>query len=393
MRLALWLALLLGSGSGSGSGFDHAGAGQSHSFETFEDEVLPAWLDSFTVSFSGGRFSYERHSAAPALYGSIDVIHVLATVGALPNASRVRDAWAAQIDSFQNASGFYAHGTSNSRYHAMGEATAALALLGRRPRFNNSAYEAFAARGPADWAPFFDSLYFNNCTDCFPSEPGKRGCGSSIHGCGQVIGSYPSVLAYTTGRKHEAFIRWWAGWIAGRTSPRTGTLCPKNGTRQDLYDSLGGGMATHGIQLGIAGGDPVAYPFALAAPQALLHFALPLQNTSNGVFLEPKHQHDPVPPLGSMSLDGIFQVVRAAEQLQRGGGTGGAAAVAAAHAACDRLLATSAAQLNNKTLTLAKYGGNSHGLPNVLAAVGECARAFPALVRTRRPWTCCARYV
>ena len=118
-----------------------------------------------------------------------------------------------------------------------------------------------------------------------------------------MIWSLPSVLAYTTGGKHAAFIRWWSGWLASRTNATTGTLAPKTGGRKDLYDSLGGGMATHGIQLGIAAGDPATYPFELAAPAALMRFALSLQDNSTGIFEE----------IGSMSLDGIFQTVRAAE--------------------------------------------------------------------------------
>lgn len=180
------------------------------------------------------------------------------------------------------------------------------------------------------------------------------------------------------------------------TSPISGTLCPKNTSAQDLYDSLGGGMATHGIQLGIAAGDPRTYPslFELANPQALARFALGLENGTNGAFIEPKQAAhlggDSPPPLGSMSLDGIFQAVRAAEQLQR---HGDGSLVPLVGAACDRLLATSAEQLNNKSLTLEHYARDSHGIANVLATVGECARAFPDLVATSRKWSCCARYV
>ena len=153
-------------------------------------------------------------------------------------------------------------------------------------------------------------------------------------------------------------------------------------------------MATHGIQLGIAAGDPTRYPFELAAPTALLAFALSLQSATNGVWIEPKHEDRPAEQsLGSMTLDGVFQVVRSAEQLQRVRDPAAPRAMAQASAACDRVLATSAGLLNDGAKVMAHFGGNSHALPNVLATVGECARAFPALVRTRRQWTCCARYV
>ena len=104
-------------------------------------------------------------------------------------------------------------------------------------------------------------------------------------------------------------------------------------------------------------------------------------NNSTGIFEE----------IGSMSLDDMFQTVRAAEQLERAGA--GAGAMAAAQYACDLLLATSAEQLSDRDNVLKKWGRKSHDIANVLAAVGECARAFPSLVRTRRPWGCCARYV
>jgi hypothetical protein len=364
-----------------------------HDFTLFEDEVLPAWLDLFTVAHDAGKFSYQPKTSsqprpAPSLYGSADVIHVLATTGMLSalNAT-TRDAWAAQVDSYQNADGFYNHSTSNSRYHAIGEATASLALLDRRPRYNCSEYEAFAEAGPDAWSALYTQLYFNNGTGV---RPNRTGCGSSIHSCGQIIGSFPSVLAYTTGSKHAPFVRWWSRWLANMTSAATGTLCPLNATRGDLFDSLGGGMATHGIQLGIAAGAPHDYPFELAAPRALLTFALALQNRSSGAWVKPRDDGTHPAPLGSMTLDGIFQATRASEQVARHGGNASAAAV---RAACDLLLETSARQLANRSWTLGQYANDSHGLPNVLAAVGECARAFPRLVKTRRPWTCCARYV
>ena len=440
-------------------------------FTTFEDEVLPAWLARFTVSYSAGQFSYERvRGAAPVtlvqedstracvlnlafgcaehsatmwvdkgcrgtfdcngravvcassdgaralcdctagptptpnplhgtatLYGSVDVIHVLGTTGLLDTLNNsLRDAWAAQLGRYQNSSGFYDPAPShNSLYHAMGEATASLALLGRKPRFNNSAYEAFATEQPTPapsggtepaqqrWQRFFDGLYFNNCSGVIPGR--AVGCGSSIHSCGQVIGSYPSVLAYTTGTAYKPFIDWWSGWIAARTNNASGTLCPLNRSKSDLYDSLGGGMATHGIQLGIAAGAPNDYSFELTAPRPLLNFALSLQQP-DGAF---DKQRDSA-ALGSMTLDGIFQAVRASEQLQRHGLP---ASVPEVMAACNRVLALSASQLNNASYVLDHWGHRSHDIANVVAAVGECARAFPQLVSTRRPWSCCARYV
>ena len=84
-----------------------------HDFTRFEDEVLPAWLARFTVDHTTGKFSYYPQPAPATLYGSIDAIHILASVGALGNLT-MRDAWAAQIDGHQPApGGFYTYDGSH----------------------------------------------------------------------------------------------------------------------------------------------------------------------------------------------------------------------------------------------------------------------------------------
>ena len=89
---------------------------------------------------------------------------------------------------------------------------------------------------------------------------------------------------------------------------------------------------------------------------------------------------------GSMSLDGLFQAVRASLQLGR-------ARWPEVKQACDKLLAHQASRLNDEAHVLSHCGKDSHTLPNVVANVAECAQAFPDLVTTARPWSCCARYV
>ena len=46
-------------------------------------------------------------------------------------------------------------------------------------------------------------------------------------------------------------------------------------------------------------------------------------------------------------------------------------------AACERLLKTQEQKLNDAQHVLSAWGGNSHQLPNVVAAVAECATQFP----------------
>ena len=93
---------------------------------------------------------------------------------------------------------------------------------------------------------------------------------------------------------------------------------------------------------------------------------------------------------GSMTLDGIFQTTRSALQL------GVLESDPRVRRACNRLLATQSAtkhSLNDLSHVMRTAGGNSHQLPNRVAAVAECATQFPEMVKTRNKWSCCARYV
>jgi hypothetical protein len=331
--------------------------------------ILPKWIDLFAVDVAKGEFSFYPKDKTPTLYGTIDVTHVLGSVGQLNNFTKIqKDAWATTINSYQIAeTGFYKtveHAPGHQPYHGAGEATASLALLGRKPAFNNSVFIKLAQSTEADWFKFFDPLY--NGTTCYKSSLH----GNNIHSCGQIIGSVPSVLAYTTGSEHIKFLTWWAAWIANNTDSRYGVLCPVDGSETALYACLGGGMATHGIELGLGLG------FNLSNPAALLKFALKMQS-STGYWSG---------DAGSMSLDGIFQLARSSIQLGR-------AEWDSVKGACVRLLAAQEKNLNDEDHVMSKYGSKSHDLANAVANVAECATHFPELVVTRRTWSCCARYV
>ena len=95
----------------------------------------------------------------------------------------------------------------------------------------------------------------------------------------------------------------------------------------------------------------------------------------------------PSDALGSLTLDGIFQVTRAALQLRRSYRWDDA------RAACLKVLALAASRLNDASFVFAHFANTTHDLPNIVAAAAECAQTFPEDVLTDRPWACCARYV
>jgi len=58
------------------------------------------------------------------------------------------------------------------------------------------------------------------------------------------------VLTWTSGAAHLGFLQWWDRWLANRTDASRGVICPTVGSRDADFACLGGGMATHGIELG-----------------------------------------------------------------------------------------------------------------------------------------------
>ncbi|KAH8082118.1 hypothetical protein JL720_8645 [Aureococcus anophagefferens] len=127
----------------------------------------------------------------------------------------------------------------------------------------------------------------------------------------------------------QPFLAWWRNWLVEKTDAATGVLCPAHIPR---IQCVGGAMPTRGVELGFSN---ASQPFA----REVLDLTLGLQASQGAWTLE-----------------------------------------------------LSAKRLNDARFVMANFGATSHDLPNVVAAAAECARAFPADVKTDRPWTCCARY-
>ena len=231
-------------------------------------------------------------------YGTLDVIHAMHSVGQLDRLnSTARRRWKDTIDAYQSPeTGFYSvseDAPGRQPYHAAGEATAALALLGLMPKYNNSNFSSLATADAQAWHQLYDPLYDSACYS-------KKLGGNNIHSCGQQIGAIPAVLAYTSGHEHSDFIHWWVEWVDNHTDPVLGVLCPIQNSTYAHYECIGGGMPTHGIKLGLG------YNMEISNPQAVLGFALSMQNAAGTWSDKPALPAQ----LGSLTLDGIFQVTR-----------------------------------------------------------------------------------
>jgi len=143
------------------------------------------------------RFTWAVGRGWPTTAGTLlNRIHVLGSVGLLANFSAARSArWKRTIDSFQDASGFYrvdVDAPGHQPYHAAGEATASLALLGLQPARLNANFSALAAAGPAAWRAFFDPLALPSTDPAHPCYSKKLG-GLNIHSCGPLGGHFRST--------------------------------------------------------------------------------------------------------------------------------------------------------------------------------------------------------
>ena len=341
---------------------------QPFNFTHFEAVLLPQWLALFRAGAAPGAYAFLSANASasgPTLYGAADVAHVLATtgaLGALPAADRA--AWAAQINAFQDpASGFFRlqpwEQAGLQPWHAGAYATAALVLLGAQPAHPLAWAVAVAEGGLPAWRAEFDGLLNATAPTC-----------PSIWCMGHRVAAYPAALLMTRGAQRDsAFFEWWAGaFLAPAVDPATAMWCARAAWAPPSVACLGGAFHMDFVL--------TALRVPLFLPRTLLSVAARMQSATTGLW-----GGDSSP--NYIDLDGLYQTVRPAAQL------GGPAAPEwpAARAACARYLAAAAAALSDPARVLgAAYGESSHILPAAVAGVAECAKFFPEMVVTQRPW-------
>ena len=168
---------------------------------------------------------------------------------------------------------------------------------------------------------------------------------------------------------YAPFFAWLWQWLAAGADPaKGGYWClPPNAPPPASAICLGG--AFHVSFLLKCGGQPLPHP------AEMLNMTLAMQSPSTGLWNKDEYP-------GYIDQDGVYVTTRASAQL-------GGARAAEVRVMCDRFLATAQRVLTNATLLLtdgSPYGTISHVLAGVVTSVAECARVFPDLVRTVRPW-------
>ena len=337
-------------------------------FRGFEADVLQPYLHRFKVPGSGiaGYGAVPRPSAATP-YGGRAAVKALFIVNQLNITEAQRDEWAAFFDSFQNSTGCWSNYSKtgdeptpfDTLYLGTWEVTDALGLIGRPPRFNNSAFEAIAA-DPAAWGPNFLPIFNGTQT----------GCGN-IHGCGHKTAAVGVVLA-ATGHlgPNAAFFEWLLRNAEAHLDPANGEICPalcSNSSLPEcsntLYDCLGGGMTYHSML------TYLGRPWPRAA--AVQNLALKLQKP-DGLW---SYMSD------SMNFDGIYQLSRPCRQRRCS-----PSILDRIKAACSLYVKAAHQTLATIAAAEAVFDADFHHFPVCLATLAECQSWFPAMVRTSRPW-------
>jgi hypothetical protein len=317
-----------------------------YDFSRFQEELYPEWERRF-ASGGIGEFGY-LPGAATCSYGTTDMLISRYTMGDLELSEKEKDAWAAVINRFQRPDGWYAKShTRHAREHTTAYATAALALIERRPG-RAFAWALPILRDERSWESWIRGPHWSIVW------PGSH-----------VISGVPAALAMTGGGS-EAFFDWYFDWLDHEADPRSGFWC------RGLVHRLG--IIQKPTKHEMGGAFHMFYVYerfgrAWRHPERVVDESLRLQHT-NGLW-------DKDVPY-CIDLDGLYCVLRSSRNA---GGYRKDDAASAARA----FLETAERVMGNRDLLFGGYP-NSHRLTGALSAIAECARSFPELVTTPRPW-------
>lgn len=337
-------------------------------FTHFENVLLPQWVARFAVSPAPGNYSYDtlHQNAGATVYGSADVAHILAIANQLNATSTQAAEWASVLNSFSNSSGFFNAQPWETPcgfvpWHSSAYAIAALTLLGHQPT-NAPAWAVDIAADPALWNSTFVSLLNATCSGC------------TIWNRAHKIAAIPASLMMTgLNNSYPSFMQWWSEtFLSAYLDASNGYWCERpSWAPPEHVDCMGG--AFHMDFVLSALGKP------LYAPEAAFNSTISMQNVSTGLW-----NGDSTPQF--IDLDGVYQIIRPAVQLGKP-----RALWSRARAACASFLTTAGAALNDPTILLGnqtshQYGASTHNLAGAVAGVAECAKWFPDMVITQRPW-------
>ncbi|MBN2157626.1 MAG: hypothetical protein JW776_16385 [Candidatus Lokiarchaeota archaeon] len=323
-----------------------------YDFREFERELLNRWMQQFKSGEGIGDFSWKKNGST-SLYGTTDMLISKFIVGHLNLTEIEKDEWAGIINSFQDPiTGWYKKTyTMHYKEHTSAYAVAGLHLINRSPKYafswKNKIIQSEKARKgwiSGDWRLIWTFIW-----------PGSH-----------VISGIPAMLAMTKQAEDE-FFNWYFNWLDKQADPHSGFYLRgiphrlgliRNPTMREL------GGVFH--MLYIYEWFNRKWPHA----EKIVDQCIRLQH-ENGLW------HKDV--TYCIDLDGLYSMIRSSRNANW------YRKEEVIQSVC-RYLETASYIFNNEEFFFKEYS-NSHILTGALAAIAECQKWFPELVKTTKLWT------
>jgi len=322
-----------------------------YDFTRFECELFPKWIKQFRSGSGVGEFSWKK-GGPTCLYGTTDMLISRFILNDLLLSEGQRDEWAKIINQFQDPiTGWYKKTyTMHYREHTSAYAVAALELIKRKPKHAFS-WKVHILKSKyvqerwikGDWRLLWTFIW-----------PGSH-----------VISGVPAIFAMTK-QVDEDFFQWYFDWLDAHADPHTGFYL------RGIQHRLGIIQQPRMRELGGAFHMYYVYEWfnrKWPYPEKIVDQCLRLQH-ENGLW----HRNVTY----CIDLDGLYSMIRSSRNAKWYRKDDVEQAV-------HHYLEIACKTLNDGKFFFEHYQ-NSHILTGALAAIAECQKWFPQLVKTTQPW-------
>lgn len=325
-----------------------------YDFRTFERKLLPTWMKQFKSGDRIGEFSFKK-GGPTSLYGTTDMLISTFILDDLQLSENQKDEWSRVINQFQHPkTGWYTKKYALHHYkeHTSAYAIAALYLIGRLPK-DPFSWKNTILKDETAWERWISG------------RRDTRLLWSIIWLGSHVISGIPAMLAMTN-QGNEQFYDWYFDWLDSHANPDSGFY--HLGVQHKL------GVNKIASKHEMAGAFHIYYVYEWfnrkwPYPEKIVDHCIRLQH-ENG-FWDKDVTY-------CIDLDGLYSMIRSSRNANWYRKDDVKQAVC-------RYLENAERALNDEKFFFENYS-NTHILPGALAAIAECQKWFPELVKTAQPW-------
>ncbi len=323
--------------------------GKVFDFTHLQETLYPEWVEQFRSGPGIGDFSYAIDGPT-SLYGTTDVLFCRAIMNDLQLTDQEKDDWAGCINQFQKRdTGWYKkrYTYTHSKQHTTAYAVAALHLIDRKPA-HEFPWIAKLLSGKKQMERWIERIPWSIIW------PGSH-----------IVSGIPAILAMLDKGSQE-FYDWYFDWLDREADPKSGYWC------RGWIHKLGVIKTPTKHEMGGAFHMYYVYEFLNRSwryPEKIIDHTLRLQLPTGLWDKDVTYCID---------LDGIYC-------LTRSNRIAGGYREKEIYQACVDYLAAAEKILNDRDYFFEHYT-NTHILPGALAAIAECQKFYPELVKTPTPW-------